>query len=52
MREEAEQLSNSRESGLLASYREMANDHEREAEALEWREGLIADVAREESDWR
>ena len=32
---------------LEAAYREMAADEEREAEALEWSEGLIADVADE-----
>ncbi len=50
MPEEPTQVSNSRESKLLTGYREMANDDEREAEALEWCEGLIADVARVESD--
>ncbi|HEV2380076.1 MAG TPA: hypothetical protein VG206_09820 [Terriglobia bacterium] len=44
MREVAEQLSNSQEGGLLASYRDMANDQEHEAEALEWSEGLIGDA--------
>ena len=29
---------------LKAAYREMAADEEREAEALEWSEGLIGDV--------
>ena len=48
MREEAGQLSNAREGRLLAGYREMANDQEHEAEALEWCEGLIGDVARQE----
>ena len=33
--------------GLDDAYREMAADEEREAEALEWSEGLIADVADE-----
>jgi hypothetical protein len=45
VREEAEELSNSQEGGLLAGYREMANDQEHEAEALEWSEGLIGDAA-------
>jgi hypothetical protein len=44
MREVAEQLSNSQEGGLLAGYRDMANDQEHEAEALEWSEGLIGDA--------
>jgi hypothetical protein len=35
MREEAEHLSNTQEDDLLAGYREMANDLEHEAEALE-----------------
>ncbi|HEY6342402.1 MAG TPA: hypothetical protein VIY49_12985 [Bryobacteraceae bacterium] len=42
--ETAEQLSHSQEGGLLASYREMANDREREAEAREWSEALIGDA--------
>ncbi len=33
---------------LVDRYREMAADVEREAEALEWCEGLISDVADEE----
>jgi len=45
VREEAERLCNSQEGGLLAGYREMANDREREAEAQEWSEGLIGDAA-------
>jgi hypothetical protein len=32
------------ESESLAGYREMANDHEHEAEALGWCEGLIGDA--------
>ena len=44
VREEAEQLSNSREGGLLAGYSEMAADQQREAEAQEWSEGLIHDA--------
>jgi predicted CopG family antitoxin len=32
---------------LDSAYREMAEDEEREAEALEWVEGLIGDVADE-----
>ena len=34
-----------RENELRAGYREMANDHEHEAEALEWCEGLIVSDA-------
>jgi len=30
---------------LIAKYREMANDREREAEAEEWSEGLIGDAS-------
>ena len=33
--------------GLEAAYREMAQDEEREAEALEWAEATIGDVANE-----
>ncbi len=36
------------EQDLDAAYREMAADEEREAEALEWAEALIGDVANEE----
>jgi hypothetical protein len=46
--ERAEQLSHSQDGGLLASYREMANDHDREAEAREWSEALIADASNQE----
>jgi hypothetical protein len=45
VRERVEELANSQEGGLLASYREMANDQEEEAEAQEWIEGLIGDAA-------
>jgi hypothetical protein len=48
VRDEAERLANTQEGGLLGGYREMANDREREAEAQEWAEGLIADAARQE----
>jgi hypothetical protein len=48
VREQAEQLNNSQEGGLLAGYREMAADQQREAEAHEWSEGLIADANRHE----
>jgi hypothetical protein len=48
MPEERNQVSNSRESRLLAGYREMANDRKHEAEALEWSEGLIGDAICEE----
>ncbi|MBM4042551.1 MAG: addiction module antitoxin [Planctomycetes bacterium] len=34
--------------GLAEAYREMAADKAREAEALEWCEGLLGDVADEE----
>jgi len=45
VRDRVEQLADSQEGGLLASYREMANDQEEEAEAREWIEGLIGDAA-------
>ncbi len=48
VREWAEELANSREGGLLAGYREMANDTERESEAQEWTEGLIGDATNQE----
>jgi hypothetical protein len=48
VREEAEQLSSSQEGGLLAGYREMAADQQREAEAHEWSEGLINDASHQE----
>ena len=48
VREQAEQLNYSQERGLLAGYREMAADQQREAEAQEWSEGLIADGNRQE----
>jgi hypothetical protein len=48
VREQAEHLSNSQEGGLLAGYREMAADRQREAEAQEWSEGLITDANRDE----
>ncbi|MGO9272117.1 MAG: hypothetical protein ACLQOO_17950 [Terriglobia bacterium] len=48
MREQDEQLSNAPEGDLLAGYREMAGDHEQEAEANEWCEGLIGDVIDQE----
>jgi hypothetical protein len=48
VREEAEQLSNSQEGGLLAGYREMAADQRRKAEAQEWAEGLINDASHQE----
>ena len=44
----SEQLANSQEGGLLEGYREMANDQEHEAEALEWCEGLIGDAIPQE----
>ena len=48
VREEAEQLSSSQEGGLLAGYREMAADQQREVEAQEWSEGLIGDASHQE----
>ena len=45
VQEEAKRLSNSQEGGLLAGYREMAADQQREAEAQEWSEGLINDAS-------
>ena len=48
VREVAEQLSNSQEGGLLAGYRDMAADRQREAEAQAWSEGLIADANHQE----
>ncbi len=48
VRDEAEQLSNSQEGGLLAGYREMANDREREAQAQEWSDALIGDATCQE----
>lgn len=48
VREEAERMSNSQEGGLLAGYREMAADRQREAEAQEWSEGLINDANHQE----
>jgi len=44
----AEQLDGSQQEGLLASYREMAVDQRREAEAREWIEGLLGDADNEE----
>jgi len=35
---------------LEAEYRQMAVDKEREAEALEWAEGLIGDVADDDDE--
>jgi len=43
LRAQVEELANSQAGGLLQGYREMANDHELEVEALEWSEGLIGD---------
>ena len=40
-----EQLSFSGPGGLMEKYAEMANDSEREREAEEWSEGLIADAS-------
>ena len=41
----AQELANGGEARLTASYREMANDREREAEAEQWSEGLIGDAS-------
>lgn len=46
--ERIEQLAESQEGGLLAGYRAMAGDPEREKEAYEWSEALIGDAARPE----
>ena len=48
VRQRAEQLADSQEGGLLAGYREMANDPDHEADALEWSEGLIGDAISQE----
>ena len=48
VRDKAEELSNLQEGGLLAGYREMAADQQREAEAREWSEGLIGDAHHQE----
>ncbi|HXX23442.1 MAG TPA: hypothetical protein VEO19_09850 [Terriglobia bacterium] len=44
VRAQVEELANSQAGGLLEGYREMANDQQHEAEALEWSEGLIGDA--------
>jgi hypothetical protein len=41
----ARELASGNEALLTASYREMASDREREAEAEEWTEGLIGDAS-------
>ena len=46
--ERVEQLMELQKGGLLAGYRAMAEDQEREKEALEWSEALIADAAGQE----
>ena len=48
VREEVERLSNSRHGRLVAGYREMENDQDREAQAREWCEGLIGDGTHQE----
>ena len=48
LRARVEELANSQAGGLLEGYREMANDKEYEAEALEWCEGLIGDAIPQE----
>ncbi len=47
IRERAEELSSGHRE-ILAGYREMANDSQREAEAQEWSEGFISDAANQE----
>jgi len=42
--EEAESLAKKSSRSLVAGYREMAADQEREAEAQEWSEGLVGDI--------
>jgi hypothetical protein len=49
VREDFERLANSEESRLLAGYREMAADRQREAEAQEWCEELINDSSHQEA---
>jgi hypothetical protein len=44
-----EELNPKIKSDLLAQYREMAQDEQRETEAREWSEGLITDIADQES---
>jgi len=48
VREKADELSSQQEGGLLAGYRDMAADRQREAEAQEWSEGLIGDANHQE----
>jgi hypothetical protein len=48
VRQQAEELADSQEGGLLAGYREMAEDQEHETEALEWSEGLSGDAIPQE----
>lgn len=45
IRDRAERLTAEQEGGALEDYRAMAADTQREAEAWEWSEGLIGDVA-------
>jgi hypothetical protein len=48
VRAQVEELANSQAGGLLEGYRQMADDQEHEAEALEWCEGLIGDAIPQE----
>ncbi len=48
IRERVEEMAESQGGGLLAGYRAMAEDREREKEAHEWSEALIGDAAGEE----
>ena len=49
MRKLAEDMNNSEmdHEGLAAAYRELAQDEEREAEALEWAEATMGDASHE-----
>ena len=49
IREAVEELAESQDGALLAGYRAMAQDEEREREAHEWSEALIGDAAGSES---
>ena len=44
VREKVDEMADSQDSGLLAGYRAMAEDSEREKEAQEWSEALIDDA--------
>jgi hypothetical protein len=45
VREAAERLANGGDLRLISGYQQMANDRDREAEAIEWSEGLIGDAS-------